>query len=80
MSDAKFSGDFFLLFEFRVFSTEPVVLLDKFDDIGMESEDALIEFEIVNFLNGFGNLFCVVQNSHSDILACHRAFGSWGCS
>jgi len=30
----------------------------------MEVEDALVKFEVVNFVDGFRNFFCVVEDAH----------------
>jgi hypothetical protein len=56
------------LLEIFGFGPELIVLFDELDDVGVKTEHALIQFEIIYFVNRARYTFGVFKNAHVAIL------------
>jgi len=64
IDDAQLSLNFVLPFQFRNLAAKTIIFLNEFDDVGVETQDPLVKFEVVNLFNRFGNLFCIIEYAH----------------
>jgi hypothetical protein len=49
----------------RRFVVELIVFFDEFDNVRVEIEDLLVEFEVVNLFYSFGDVFRIVEYEYA---------------
>jgi len=52
--------------EFLILIAEAGVLLNERNNVGVKVQHPLIELKVVNFLNGLGDFYRIIEDSHSE--------------
>ncbi len=66
--EGHLASEFKFLVEVFIHAAKTIIFLYEFNDVRVEAEHALVEFEIVNLFYGFGDLFCIVENAHTETI------------